>query len=177
VFTNTPRSTIGGGELYGQADVTTWLTPFGNLAYVQARDLSHNINNQVGLTGSRTGASQEPLPGIPPLQAITGFRIHQPGVTPKWNVEFSAQMVAGQHLVASSLDELSSPGYTIYNIRAYWQLTQAVMLTGGVENLGDKFYRSHLDPRSGSPTDVLFQPGRKLLLWLPGHVLVVSVEW
>lgn len=160
VFTNTPRSTIGGGELYGQADVTTWLTPFGNLAYVQARDLSHNVNKQVGLTGSRNTIAQEPLPGIPPLQAIAGFRIHQAGQTPKWNVEFSAQMVAGQNLVASSLDELETPGYTIYNIRAYWQTTEAVMLTGGVENFGDKFYRTHLDPRSGSPTDVLFQQGR-----------------
>ncbi len=160
VFTNTPRSTIGGGELYGQADVTKWLTPFGNLAYVQARDLTHNVNYQPTLVSSRTGSAQEPLPGIPPLQGFAGFRIHQARPTPNWSVEFSAQMVAGQNLVATSLDELESPGYTIYNIRAFWKITQATMLTGGVENLGDKFYRSHLDPRSGSPTDVLFQPGR-----------------
>lgn len=160
VFTNTPRATIGGGELYGQADVTTWLTPFGNLAYVQARDLTHNVNNQPGLVSSRSTISQEPLPGIPPLNSIVGFRVHQPGLLPRWNVEFSTQMTAGQHLVASSLDELSTPGYTLYNIRSYWNVTQAVLLTGGVENIGNKFYRTALDPRSGSPTDVLFQPGR-----------------
>ena len=128
---------------------------------------SVDVDEQAGLTGAAHAlrpvgelARRRLRAGIPPLQAFTGFRIHQPCPTPKWNVEFSAQMVAGQHLVASSLDELPTPGYTIYNIRSYWNVTQAVMLTAGVENLGDKFYRSHLDPRSGSPTDVLFQPGR-----------------
>jgi outer membrane receptor protein involved in Fe transport len=159
VFTNTPRATLAGGELYGQADVTSWLTPFSTLSYVQARDLTHNVNQQPTLVGSRTGAAQEPLPSIPPLQSYTGVRFHNPGPTAVWNVEISTLMVAGQHLVASSLNELPTPGYTIWNLRGYWQVNQAVLLTSGVENLGNKFYRSHLDPRSGSPTDVLFQPG------------------
>lgn len=159
VFTNTDRAILAGGELYGQADITCWLTPFGTLSYVQGRDLTHIDNKRPGLVSSRRTVSQEALPGIPPLQAISGFRIHEPGAAPKWNVEFSARMVAGQNLVATSLDELNTPGFTIFTIRTYWQATENLLLTGGVENFGDKFYREHLDPRSGSPTDVLFQPG------------------
>lgn len=160
VFTNTPRATLAGGELYAQADATTWLTPFGTLMYVQGRDLTHNVDrNNPALVSSRTGAAQESLPGIAPLQSVVGIRIHDACQNPVWNVEVSALMVAGQHLVASSLDELPTPGYTIWNLRGFWKTSDHVLLTGGVENFGDKFYRSHLDPRSGSPTDVLFQPG------------------
>src|SRR5262249_40680338 len=110
VFTNTPRANLAGGELYAQAAATDWLTPFGPLMYVQGWDLTHNVNrNPAALITSRVGAAQEPLPGIAPLQSVVGVRFHNPGTRPIWNVELSALMVAGQHLVASSLDELPTP--------------------------------------------------------------------
>ena len=34
----------------------------------------------------------------------------------------------------------------------------------GVENIGDKFYREHLDPRSGFPNPQMFRPGINVYL-------------
>ena len=71
-------------------------------------------------------------------------------------MEFLARSVMGQNLVAASLSELPTSGFTIFDVRAFWQMSDQVLLTGGVENIGDKFYREHLDPRSG---DQLIRPG------------------
>ena len=48
------------------------------------------------------------------------------------------------------------PGFTILNARAYWRPRQSFALFGGVENMGDRFYREHLDFRSGRG---LYRPG------------------
>jgi outer membrane receptor protein involved in Fe transport len=62
----------------------------------------------------------------------------------------------GQHEVASSLNEVSTPGFTVFDLRGYWQATPNLLLISGVETLGDKLYREHLDPLFGN---VLFRPG------------------
>src|SRR5205814_6303111 len=38
VFTNTDEATLAGAELFGQADLTSWFTPFGSLSYVQGEE-------------------------------------------------------------------------------------------------------------------------------------------
>ena len=60
-------------------------------------------------------------------------------------------MVDGQDRVASSLYEAHTSGFTIFNMRGYWRPTERFTLYSGVENLGDRFYREHLDyrPRPG----------------------------
>ena len=70
-------------------------------------------------------------------------------------------MVAGQNSVATSLGEIATPGFTTFTIRSYWQATERLLLTAGVENLGNKFYREHLDPISGNILGVfpLNRPG------------------
>lgn len=95
-------------------------------------------------------ADTEPLPQIPPLEGRLGFRIHGSSETPRWQLEVSARMVAGQNSVASSLGELPTPGFTTFDIRGYWQATERLLLTAGVENVGDKLYREHLDPIAGN---------------------------
>ena len=81
---------------------------------------------------------------------------HVAGERPVWNVEVSALMVAGQHLVASSLDELPTPGYTIWNLRGYWQTTEHVLLTGGVEKLFNDALKAKLTERLAvEPGDLL----------------------
>ena len=49
-----------------------------------------------------------------------------------------------------------TPGFTILNTRAFWRPRDDFALFGGVENLGDRFYREHLDFRSGRG---LYRPG------------------
>jgi outer membrane receptor protein involved in Fe transport len=59
--------------------------------------------------------------------------------------------------VAFSLGELPTPGFTVYTVRSYWRMREGVLFTLGMENIFDKFYREHLDLRTGRG---VFQPGR-----------------
>jgi outer membrane receptor protein involved in Fe transport len=156
-FRNTDWASLAGGELFGETDVTEWLTPFGSMNYVQGRDLTHTSNSgPANLQSSRRSIDQEPLPGIFPLEARTGFRLHEARKSPRWSTELALRMVAGQDLVATSLGELPTPGFTIWDLRGFWQANESLLLTAGVLNIGDKFYREHLDPRAGNQ---MFQPG------------------
>ena len=174
VFTNTDRATLAGGEMFGQVDATCWLTPFGNLAFVQGIDQTHADNRRPAnlassrrnsLTTGEYAAATEALPQIPPLEMRTGFRIHEPlrtpKASPKWTVEFTARVAWGQNDVASSLGELPTAGYTVFDIRSYWQVSDKLLVSAGVENFGDRNYRGHLDPISGNllGVDPLFRPG------------------
>jgi iron complex outermembrane recepter protein len=163
VFTNTDLATLAGGELSAETDLNARITPFVTVSYVQGRDRTHvdnrrppNIASSRRLGSTPQPSDTEPLPGIPPLEARTGFRFHQASLQPRWSVEFLVRAVMGQNLVASSLNELPTSGFTLFNLRGFWQMRDGVLLTGGIENIGDKFYREHLDPRAG---DQLFRPG------------------
>lgn len=157
VFTNTDLATLAGGEIYLEVDACDWVTPFGTASYVRGRDLTHiDARRDPTLVSSRRQFDTEPLPGIPPLELRGGLRVHEAGKQPRWAVEFSARSVMGQQEAAASLNELPTPGFTTFDLRSYWQATPNLLLVSGVENFGDKFYREHLDPRSG---DVLFRPG------------------
>ena len=174
VYTNTNRATLTGGEMFGVVEATSWLSPFANAAYVQGIDQTHIDNRRSpNLSSSRAynpaageyAAATEPLPQIPPLEIRTGFRIHEPlnkpTDNPKWTVEFSARIDWGQNDVASSLGELPTAGFTVFDIRSYWQVNDKLLLSAGVENVGDKNYRAHLDPISGNilGVDPLFRLG------------------
>jgi outer membrane receptor protein involved in Fe transport len=160
VYTNTNDATLAGGEVFCDFDLTEYLTPFGSVSYVQGWDLTHiDTRRAPNLASSRRTIDQEPLPGITPLEGRAGIRLHEPTRSPRWSIELGARMVDEQNLVATSLGEVPTPGFTIWDLRSYWQVSQALLLTAGVENFTDKFYREHLDPRSGFPGDQLFRPG------------------
>jgi outer membrane receptor protein involved in Fe transport len=169
IFTNTDWATLAGGEVYAEVDANRWLTPFGTLSYVEGRDQTHVDRRHPAMlcqptaadfcapTSRRPGAAaKEPLPGIPPLEARVGLRIHEPGRNPRWGVEFTARIVDEQDRIAESVGEVRTPGFTIYDLRTYWQATRSLLLTAGVENFGNKLYRESIDPRAG---DQFFRPG------------------
>jgi outer membrane receptor protein involved in Fe transport len=165
VFTNTNEATLAGGEAYVEYDLLDFFTPFGSMSYVQGEDLTH-IDNRRGtfmgnpLTSSRRTVDTEPLPGIPPLELRGGFRIHDPAKKPKWSIEFVARSVMGQDNVATTLGELPTSGFTIFDLRAFWQVNDLLLVSGGVENIGDKLYMEALDPRAGNFFgNPFFRPG------------------
>jgi outer membrane receptor protein involved in Fe transport len=167
IFTNTDRATLAGAEIFGEVDFTSWLTGFANTTYVEGRDLTHfDLRRDPTLASSRRqttlgqpAAPTEPLPGISPLDSRVGFRVHEARRQPRWSVEMGVRLVNHQELVATSLLEVPTAGFTIWDVRGYWQVNDNLLLTAGVENIGDKFYREHLDPRAGFPTDLMFRPG------------------
>jgi outer membrane receptor protein involved in Fe transport len=162
-FVNTGLATLAGFELYGEADATDWLTPFATMSFVEGRDQTRDSRGEVifrfgqpvpGL--GKLGSPQEPLPGIAPLDSRVGLRFHEPRQVPRYGLEAEARLVAPQNRVATSLNEVKSAGFTIYNLRSFWQVRRGILLTAGVENLFDRNYREHLDLRTGFGT---FQPG------------------
>jgi len=176
VYTNTDLATLAGTEMYLQANVTKWLSPFATLSYTQGVDQTHaDRRRNPGLASSRRkdavtrtfATDTEPLPQISPLESRLGLRVHGTQDAPRWQVELSARVVTGQNAIASSLGEVATPGFTTFDLRAFWQVTDRFLVSGGVENFGDKLYREHLDPisanllqqQTGRAVPVLFRPG------------------
>ena len=170
VYTNTDLATLAGAEVFSQADLTSWLTPFGTLSYVQGIDQTATDRRRAANLESsrrddpltlRRKTRTEPLPQIPPLEGRVGLRFHAPTRTPRWQLEFSTRMVTGQNNVATSLGEFTTPGFTIFNVRGFYRVTDNLLVSAGVENIGDKNYREHLDPVSGNLLGVgpLLRPG------------------
>ena len=152
---NDSLGTLKGFEMYGEVDLTCRVTAFATSWYVEGK-------NHV---------RDEPLPAIFPWNSRVGVRLHEPSQNPLWAVEFSARIVDDQDRVSQSLFEQTTPGFTLFDLRAYAQLTENVLFTLGVENIFDRFYQEHLDPHQftqtvGSTTGIanfgVYQPGVNL---------------
>jgi len=153
-FQNTDLATLSGGEGYGEVDLLNWMTTFAAFSFVEGRD--HTLSGRSGNVLSTS--AEEPLPVIPPLETRLGLRAVDGRETSRWAVELSARIVDNQDRVATSLKELTTPGFTTLDFRGYWQVTDQLLLIGGVENFTDKNYREHFDPRPQLGLNTL-QPG------------------
>lgn len=120
-------SILAGAEASGEIDITeSWLA-FGRMSYVDGRNLDRN----------------EPLANIYPLQSRVGVLWYDP-IDNRYGVEFAAMIVDNQDRVASSLLEVPTPGLARFDLRAYVQATDAIHVTIGFENIGDRNYLEHL---------------------------------
>lgn len=149
-FVNTERATLAGGEAFVEYDYGPSLTWFGSYRSVEGRD--HTRNGR----GVIDGGDEEPLPAIAPAESRLGARWHEPGAESRWGVEVSTRIVDNQDRVATSLLERETPGFTTFDVRAFWHVNAKLLLVSGVENITDKHYREHLDLRTGRG---VFQPG------------------
>lgn len=167
IYTNTDLATLGGFEAYLDRDVTSMLTGFARISFVEGRDHTRNESSRLAairraqlfaVTSDRSGATNddEPLPGIVPLQSSVGVRWHQDDPDPDWGLELEAVMVAPQNRVATSLVEKPTAGYGLGNVRGFWRPFADLTMMAGVENFTDRYYRQHLDYRSGRG---VYQPG------------------
>lgn len=174
-YVNTELATLSGFELYAEYDLNHWVTPFATMKFVEGRDHTRDgdFATRRASPGSPAekvpgaprgdfsnipGSSQEPLPGILPLESRLGIRFHQPRQDSRWSVELSARLVDNQDRIATSLLETPTPGFAVFDLRGYWQATDRLLCLAGVENFTDRNYREHLDFRSPSGIAV-FQPG------------------
>jgi iron complex outermembrane recepter protein len=174
-YVNTDLASFIGAELYSEFDWTDWLTPYAALSYVQGEDLTRNgdfATRQAGpfvpsvrvdglprgfFSGIAGGAS-EPLPQIVPLESRLGFRFHERGKRPRWGVDIGPRLVAAQTRVAASLLESPTPGFTTWNLQAFWRPSERWLFITGVENFTNRNYQEHLDFRSADGYKML-QPG------------------
>lgn len=162
-YTNTDLATLAGFELYAEKDLNGCFTTFGTLNYTEGRDHSRRTTNfpfsianfRPNMTRSDALTDEEPLYAIYPMEARVGLRLTDP-CEGRWGMEFSARIVENQDRIASSLLEQETSGYTTYDLRAFLQATDSLLIVAGVENLTDENYQEHFDTRN--LTNV-FQPG------------------
>jgi outer membrane receptor protein involved in Fe transport len=156
-FVNTQLAELAGCEAYAEYDATDWLTPFVTLSYVEGFDLTRGQRPPGPLVGT---VGSEALPGIVPIEGRIGIRLHDASAERRYGVEFSSRLVGAQGQVATSLGEVASPGFVIFDARAYWQVTKNLLVTAGIENFTNQNYREHLDLLTGTPFGPgVFQPG------------------
>lgn len=137
---------IAGGEFYGEVDISEPLTAFATLSYVQGKDLFLD----------------EPLWGIAPLDTSVGLRLQDTCCeTPHWGVEYILRIVDHQDRLSSVgfAGEQRTAGFNTHDIRGYYLVNDNVSFIAGVENIGDAFYREHLDTRLDL-TNGIANPGR-----------------
>lgn len=144
---------ISDAELYGfeasaEHDLLTWLTLFGNLAYVTGKDTD----------------SDDYLSSIPPLNGLAGVRFHLANGKKKYWLELEGQFFDKQDHTAP--DEEDTAGYSVFNIRSGMKLPagyfESITLTLNVENLFNKTYHDHLRLHG----HYLYEPGLNILAGL-----------
>lgn len=176
-YVNTDLATLWGWQARYEYEWNDLLTPFATLQYVQGDDRTRNGsfatqqasagNPSMRVPGSPRGFfsgipgdDKEPLPGIVPLESRLGLRWEEKNSPRPWGVEIAARVVDNQDRVAASLLETPTPGFTVWDVRAFLRPNERWLLVGGVENFTDKQYREHLDFRSRNPIALSsFRPG------------------
>ena len=162
VATNLERATLYGGDASAEVRLLRWLAVNGSITFVEG------INHSPTTSFAATAGEQESLPNIYPLNGRIGIRVFEP-CNGRWSLEFIARMVKGQEYLASTLDEIGTPGFTVFGLRGYFQVNDNVRLTSSIENLFDRNYTEHgslaiTGPTGGGYTFVK-EPGFN---WLTG---------
>lgn len=164
-YINTPLATLHGFELFGELDVAPRLSLFGKMSYVEGSD------QEIG----------RPLPSIPPLESTVGLRLHDRNRGNRWGMELAARMVADQNRtgwvrMGDDLRELEerTGGFTVWNLRAYYNHTKDFQLVAGIDNLFGRTYQEHLDGRLRGPTGF---PATVTRVLRPGFSPYFGLQW
>lgn len=124
----------------------------GDIAYIYGENTTDN----------------RPLYQIPPLsgslELIYDVIEWSAGTRLRWAAKQSR--VDDSAVTGSGLDVQETPGYAVIDLFGTWQLAEAVTLQGGVTNILDTTYASHLNRANGfDPTVVqVNEPGRSAYL-------------
>jgi outer membrane receptor protein involved in Fe transport len=107
-----------------------------------------------------------------PFESIAGLRLHDPQGGRTWGVEVSARMVDDQNRLGTyristggdvDILEQLTPGFTVWNLRGYYNVTDNFNMVAGIQNLFDRNYLEHLNlrlPEDGSiPAAAVYNVG------------------
>lgn len=121
---------------------TNRISLYGNVAYTWGKD---------ELTG-------EPLSQIPTLEGLIAIRYE--GIKKRFWTELSGRFAGEQKRAAISSGETRTPGFSVFDFRGEFKLTDKLTINYGVENIFDKAYREHLN------LDQIPEPGRNIFIGL-----------
>lgn len=130
LYDNVGKAELYGGEIQIEYDITNLFSIFVKSSYTHGKDVNLNV----------------PLPKVPPLTTIIGFRYEQP--QGNYWIEINSRIVDTQDRVAEN--EPETPGYTLFNFSSGYNLQEIIgkgfplYLTFNVHNIPDRSYRDHL---------------------------------
>jgi len=133
VYENISFATFAGGDVTILGNLSPAFRLVNTTKYTVAKDDSKN-----------------PLPLIPPLTNITTLQYWKK----LWNIQVECEAALPQEKINPSFGEDTTPGFAVINLRGgYTFRKQRLLVNGGLENVLDTFYHSHLDwgniPRPG----------------------------
>lgn len=99
---------------------------------------------------TKTGKKAD-LASVQPYKANATFAYDHPGQ--RAGAAFTASTARGKQaesdvLTGSTTTMFKVPGYSVFDLTAYWNISKHVVLSGGVYNLGDKKYWDYASSRS-----------------------------
>jgi hemoglobin/transferrin/lactoferrin receptor protein len=99
---------------------------------------------------TKTGKSAD-LASVQPYKANATFAYDDPAL--RGGAAFTASTVRGKQaasdvLTGSSTTMFKVPGYSVFDLTAYWNIGKHVVLSGGVYNIGDKKYWDYASSRT-----------------------------
>jgi len=106
-----------------------------------------NMSDHVSLDGTisyvrgKRKDIQDNLYRIAPLNSTVGLTYFDDN---NWSVTTEGIFYGKQTQVSSSNSEQKTSGYSLFNIHGRYAINRNIELTGGVNNIMDRFYQSHL---------------------------------
>ena len=156
-YVNGDHANYSGLDYSFNLPITSNLELSSEGAYIRAQEVDRSL--------SPLGAD-EPLYGIPPLEATQ--RLRYTAWRGKLWAQFSERSVANQDRVSYTRNEITSPGFSTFAVKAAAQLPRNASLYFGVENLGNKYYYEHLsslNPYTGEPVPEVGRTYYTSLTW------------
>ncbi len=146
-FENIDAATQWGMELGVEWQVLKNFTATGNVAFTRSQNLDW----------------QEPLAEIPPLSAMLSVRYARE----RWWVDARGRFADNQDRISGIFAETTTPGFSVYDLRAGLEPLRDVLLGVAVLNIFDRQYREHLNRayRNMPTQGVIYEPGRNITLF------------
>lgn len=173
-YANIDRASLYGGSLFGEVKVLDGVALNSTANYTRGTNHDPQQLNNDGTpaldgAGNLVKKGAEGLPNIFPFVTTLGLRFFN-SAEDKWSFEFLGRFVNGQNFVADSLNEVPTPGYSVFDLRGYYRVNDSFRLTSSIENLFDRSYTQH---GSLAVVDTL---GQRSFVKEPGTTLRLGAE-
>lgn len=173
---NRDTASIYGMELSARLDHGQWASAMKGVYSHWALGISKGTSKSY-----YAGDKNVPLDSVLPRKAVVGVGYDAP--QKKWGLNLIGTFVAGKQAVATNREAYANsgaaltdasvtlfrvPGYAIFDLAGYWQISKNVRLNAGIYNLGNKRYWDYSSARGLQPSvprdqrdiELLSNPGR-----------------
>ncbi|MBV7535815.1 TonB-dependent receptor [Duganella sp. sic0402] len=142
---NVGKAKIYGLEFSSRFTLGQWLQNMKGYSVSVAAGASKGTSEN-----TKTG-KQADLASVQPYKANASFAYDDPGL--RGGAAFTASTARGKRaegdvLTGSTTQLFAVPGYSVFDLTAYWNINKHVVLSGGVYNIGDKKFWDYASSRT-----------------------------